>query len=102
MVLLDPRIRRAVALHHRDRLDAAADRRLDALLQHHVRGLHDRLQTRVAEAIDGDARRGHRQAGPERGDARDVVALGAVRLPASENDFLDLRWIRAAAPCART
>ena len=60
---------------------------------HHVRGLDDGLQTGVAEAIDGDARRGHRQPGAQRGHACDVVALGAVRLTAAQHDFFDLGWI---------
>ena len=60
----------------------------------HVRGLDDSLQTRIAEPIDRDARRGDRQAGPQRRDACDVVALGAVRLTAAQHDFFDLGWIQ--------
>ena len=95
VVLLHPRVGRAVALHHRDRLDAAADDRLDALEHHHVGGLDDRLQAGVAEPVDRDAGDGDREPGAQRGDARDVVAGGAVRLAAAEDDLLDLLGIEA-------
>ena len=90
MMLDAPRIGRVVALHHGDRFDAAADRGLDAFEQHHVRGLDDRLQARIAEAVDGEAGGRHRQPGAQRRDPRHVVALRAVRLAAAEDDLFDL------------
>ena len=85
----DPRVRRVIALHHRDRLDSAADRGFRAFVHNHVRRLDDRLQTGIAEAVHSRARRRHRQAGSQRRDARNVVTLRPVRLSAAENDFFD-------------
>jgi hypothetical protein len=90
-VLLHPGVGRLVALHHRDRLDAAADDGVDALVHDHVDCLDDRLQPRVAVPVDGQAGRRHRQPGAQRGDARHVVPRGAVGLAAAEDDLADLR-----------
>jgi hypothetical protein len=98
MLCLHRRVRRAVALHHRDRFDAAADGRLDALLHDHVRCLHDGLQTGVAEPVHCDAGRRDRQPRPQRGDARDVVSRRAMRLAAAEHDLLDLGFIELRHP----
>ena len=91
--MLDPRIGGAVAHHHRDRFDAAADNGLGTLLHDHVRGLHDRLQPRVAESVHRQARRGDRQSGAKRRNPCDVVALRPMRLAASKDDVLYERWI---------
>ena len=75
-VLLHPRVRRAVALQHRDRFDAAANRDVDAFLQHHVSGLGHGLQSGIAEAIHGDRSRGDRAGRPE------ATRYAATLLPA--------------------
>src|SRR6266849_6861742 len=53
-MLLHPRVRVAVALRHRDRLDAAADHDVDAVADDVVRRDRDRLEPRGAEAVQGE------------------------------------------------
>ncbi len=93
ILLLHPRIGGAVAHHHRDRFNAAAEDRVSAFLHDHVRGLHDRLQARVAESVHREAGRGDRQSGAKRRHACDVVPLRAMRLAAAEDHVLDYRRI---------
>ena len=66
-------------LHAGDRLDAAGDDHRHAVDDHALRGHRDRLQPRGAEAVDGDAAGGDRQARAHRDLARDVAAGGALR-----------------------
>ncbi len=90
LLLLHPRVRIAVALHHADRLEAAADRRVRAAQDDLVRGHRDGLQPRRAEAVDRRARDRDRQAGPDQRHARHVAALRAVGLGAAHDHVLDL------------
>src|SRR5712691_4651764 len=93
IVLLHPRVRRAVPLGHRDRLDAAADHDVGAVVDDVVGRDRDRLEPRGAEAVHREATDAHREPGADRRDARDVVALRAVGLAAAENHVLDLRRV---------
>ena len=62
-----------------------------------MRGHGDRLQTRRAEAIHGDAGGGDGQAGAERDLPRDVAAGGALGPRAAHEDVLHLGRIEARA-----
>ena len=94
----DPRIRRVIARRHRNRFDSAADRRPDTLRDHHVCRLNDRLKAGIAEPVHRHPRRGHRKAGSQRRDARNVVTLRSVRLAAAENHLFDFRRVELRRP----
>ena len=63
-------------------------------------GVRDRLQARRAEAIDRHRRRGHRHAGAQAGDARDVQALLGLRHRAAEDHVVDLGGVERRARAA--
>jgi hypothetical protein len=73
---------RAAAAGEADRLDAAGHHHIGAVIGDVARGHGDRLQARGAEAVDGDAGGGDRQAGQQRGVAPRLP--GAVRHIADE------------------
>src|SRR2546427_10939666 len=75
---------------HRDRLDAAAEDHVGALVDDVVGRDGDRVESGRAEAVDGEAGHARGQPRPHRGHTRDVVALRAVRLAAAKDHVLDL------------
>src|SRR5215470_1390149 len=93
LVLLDPRVGIAVALHHADALEPAADGGLGSAHDDLVGGHGDGLEPRRAEAVDGGAGHADGKAGAEERDARHVVALGAVGLGAAHDHVLDLTLV---------
>ena len=77
--------------------EAAGDDRVcfaghDALRRH-----RDGLQAGAAEAVDGHARHRDRQAGADRGEARDVLAGRALRHRAAHDDVVDFAGIELGA-----
>ena len=82
-------------LQHRDGLDAAADRDVDAFLDDLVRGHHDRLRARRAEPVHRGGRDGGREPGDDRRDARDVHALRALGDAAARDHVADLGLVHA-------
>src|SRR5215831_16746357 len=93
LVLLDPRVGIAVALHHADALESAANGGLGPSQDDLMGGHGDGLEPRRAEAVDGGAGHGDGEAGAEERDARHVVALGAVGLGAAHDHVLDLTLV---------
>src|SRR5712671_6925158 len=74
-------IRRAAhALH------AAGDVKVALVAGHRARGIDHRLQAARAQAIHGHARCGGRQAGEQRGEARDVAVVLAGLVDAAHDD----------------
>ena len=94
LVLDQPLIGEAMLVHvvldEADRFEAAADGDVDAIDHDALGGDADRHEARAAEAVDGLARHGDRQAGADRRVARDVVPGGALGIGAAEDDVLDL------------
>ena len=102
LVLVEPLVVQAVrvlvlVLHEADRLDPARDHHRHAVDDHPLRRERDRLQAGRAEAVDGRAARRHRQPGPDRRLARDVVAGRAFRQRAADEHVLDLAGLDAGA-----
>jgi hypothetical protein len=79
-----------VVLQHGDRLEAAADHRVGALVLHHVRGDRDGVEARGAEAAHGRARDLVRQAAHDGDVAADVEALRPLGEAGSHDDVVDL------------
>src|SRR5881396_909714 len=79
-----------VVLQHGDRLEAAADDDVVALDLHHVRGDHDGVEPRGAEAAHGAARDRDRQPGQQRHVAPGVEALWALGEAGPHDHVLDL------------
>jgi hypothetical protein len=80
---------RAAAAGEADRLHAAGHDHVGAVIDDVARGHGDRLQARGAEAVDGDAAGGDRQAGQQRGVAAQVLgAVGDVAHEAVLDRFL--------------
>src|SRR6266481_1858057 len=80
----------AVALRHADAFHAAAHRRVGPFMDDLVRRHGNGVQSRGAEAVDGGSANRSGQTGQHGRDARDVVALGTMRLAAAQNDIFDL------------
>ena len=78
-------------------LEPARHRHRHALLLDAVGRERDRLQARRAEAVDGLARGGHRQAGADGALAGDVAAGGALGVGAAHHHVLDVARIDAGA-----
>src|SRR5215831_663480 len=93
LVLLDPRVGIAVALHHADALEPAANSGFGPAHDDLMRRHGDGLEPRRAEAVDGGAGHGDGEASAEEGDARHVVALGAVGLGTAHDHVLDLTLV---------
>ena len=74
-----------------------ADRDIGAVGHDLLRRHGDGVEARGAIAVDGDARGGHRAAGPDREFARDIVAGGAFGHAAAHDRRLRLRPDRCPA-----
>jgi hypothetical protein len=101
-VLHQPRIGGAeaihlVVLHERDRLDAAADGDLHAVVDDLLRSGRDRHQSGGALPVDRHARHRHRKPGAQQALARDVAAGRALLHGAADHDVLDLSGADARA-----
>ena len=100
-----PRVRRNLVASHRDhrhRFSAARDDHLRAAATNPLRGQRNRLQTRRAEAIDGERRDLNRQSRAQRGDASDVHPLLGLGHSAAKDDIvyffrIDLRYALQSA-----
>ena len=94
LVALDPLFVRmpivlVIVLHHADGFQSACDHDRHAI-NNHAMGRHGNgLQARATEAVDGDRGGGHRQAAANRRLARNVVAGGAFRVSAADDDIFD-------------
>ena len=78
-------------------LDAAGDVEVAFAAGDGARRVDHRLQAARAQAVDGDARRGRRQAGEQRGEARDVAAVLARLRDAAHDHVADLRGVDLVA-----
>ncbi len=83
--------------HARHGFDAAADDEVGLAGHDLRRRLVAGLESRGAEAADGDAGGGLRIVGIQRGDAGDVGALLGDRLDAAEDDVVDQRSVERVA-----
>ncbi len=78
-----------LVLNQADRLDASADRDLDAVEHHRARRDRDRLQAGSALPVDGGAGDGDRQSGADRTFAGDVHHHGALLHGTAHHNVLD-------------
>jgi len=98
------RVRRDLVAAHRHeahRLGAAGDDRRGRAAHDPLGGVGDRLQARRAEAIDGDGRRGDRNARAQARDPRHVHALFRLGHRAPHDHIVDLARIDAGRALER-
>src|SRR4051794_8259426 len=91
--LLEPGTGIVVANDEADGFHAAADGSVGALCDDLVRSHRNGLQSGRAETVHSDGGRRYRKPCEQRGDARNVMTLNAVRLSASENHVFNFAGI---------
>src|ERR1700676_4680443 len=101
LVLVQPWIaahmRIHLVLHARKALHAPGDDHHGALGHDPLRRERDRLQSRAAETVDAQARRGHGKSGAQRNRARNVAARRALTEGGAHDDVLDFGGLDAGA-----